>query len=62
MKLKKYNDIFTIIDNLKEDSVIVDLSELSNRDSLRVLDFLCGITYFNGRLEKLASQKFKVTK
>ena len=55
-KLKRYQEIFNIAKNNNE--FIIDISELTIKESIRVLDFITGLT-FNGKLEKIASHTFK---
>ena len=55
MKIMNYNDLRKVSDN-----TIVDLSSLSSRDFIRVVDFLAGLTYKKGSLTKLEKNKFLV--
>ena len=54
--LKKYQDIYDIAKN--ENSFIVDLSKLDIKQRLRVIDFLLGLSFKNGSLEKLNNYTF----
>ena len=56
--LKKYQDIYDIAKN--ENSFIVDLSKLDIKQRLRVIDFLLGLSFKNGSLEKLNNYTFDV--
>lgn len=56
--LKKYQDIYDIAKN--ENSFIVDLSKLDIKQRLRVIDFLSGLSFKNGSLEKLNNYTFDV--
>ena len=54
--LKSYQEIFNIAKQTNE--FIIDISELSIKESIRVLDFITGLT-FNGKLEKVDAHTFK---
>lgn len=55
MIIEKYGDLRNIKDNM-----IVDLSKLNLKTKTRVIDFLAGLTFKNGSLKKLESNKFLV--
>lgn len=40
---------------------IVDLKHLNNRDFIRAIDFLAGLTNINGSLKKINKYTFEVT-
>ena len=56
-KLKSYQEIFDIAKNTKK--FIIDLSELSIKDSVRVIDFITELTILSGKIEKIAAHTFK---
>lgn len=58
-ELKRYSEIYDIAKDNNE--FTVNLSNLSMRDSLRVIDFLAGLTLKNGKLKKLSVHMFKVS-
>lgn len=55
MIIEKYSDLEKV-----EDGMIVDLSKLSIKLSLRALDFLLGLTCKNGSLKKIERNKYLV--
>lgn len=55
--LNKYSDIYDIAKN--ERKFIVNISKLPIKQRLRVVDFLCGLSYINGSLIKLNSDTYK---
>ena len=59
IKLKKYVDIFEVINNYN--CFTIDLSDLSIRDSLRVIDFLTGIVCKSGSIYKINRYQYKVS-
>lgn len=56
--LKSYREIFEIAKNNKEFTIC--LKDLSIKESLRVIDFITGLTFINGKLEKISASTFKV--
>ena len=55
MIIEKYSDLEKV-----EDGMIVDLTKLSPRMSVRALDFLAGLTFRNGSLKKIEKDKYLV--
>ena len=53
-------DVQKIVEYLRnEDGAIVDLSELSNQDYIRALDFLSGAVYVKGgKIQRIENKKF----
>ena len=60
MKLKRFSDLSKVI-KVKEESIIIDVSLANMKERLRIVDFLCGLTYFNGSLKKLENSKYLVS-
>ena len=56
--INKLNDIYDIVK--VNDSFTINLSNLSIKERLRVIDFLLGITFKNGLLKKIDKDTFKV--
>lgn len=59
MKINSYNDVENIAEILKEKDVVIDLEDC--KDRIRVLDFISGITYYNGSVKKLTKDTFEVS-
>ena len=55
--IKKFNDIYDVVKRERE--FIVDISKLSIKQRLRIIDFLCGLTFINGTLEKINANTYK---
>lgn len=53
------NDIYDIAKN--NNNFTVNLSKLSIRERLRVIDFLLGLSFKNGTLKKINKDTFKVS-
>ena len=56
--INKLNDVYDIAKY--NDCFIVNLSNLSLNNRLRVIDFLFGISFKNGSLKKIDKDTFKV--
>lgn len=61
IKIKEYNDVEKLGNLLKEKDIIVDLSECNNNLRVRILDFINGLVFYNGKIIKLDRDNFKVT-
>lgn len=59
LKITNYNDIENIKNYLGND-FIVDLQDCSVPVRIRVIDFLSGLLYSNGKLEKINRDQFAV--
>lgn len=57
--INKYVDIYDIAKN--NNDFIINLSNLSIRERLRVIDFLSGLIFKHGKIEKLSSDTFKIS-
>ena len=55
MKVKKISDLAKVKHNM-----VVDLDNLDLKKQLRVISFLCGLTYQRGGLTKIARHKYLV--
>ena len=55
--LNKYSDIYKVANNKRE--FIINVSKLSIKQRLRVIDFLCGLSFINGSLKKLDVNTYK---
>ena len=55
--LNKYSDIYKVANNTRE--FIINVSKLSIKQRLRVIDFLCGLSFINGSLKKLDVNTYK---
>lgn len=60
MKIKSYNDIEKLGNLLKESDLVVDLSECELKTRTRVLDFITGITFYNGSIKKIDKDNFNI--
>lgn len=54
MQIEKYSDLEKV-----EDNMIVDITKLTNKLSIRVLDYLAGLTKY-GSLKKIERGKYLV--
>lgn len=59
LKITNYNDIENIKNYLGND-FIVDLEDCDVSVKRRVMDFLSGLLYLNGKLEKINRDQFAV--
>ena len=59
LKITKYNDLNDVNNYLGQD-FIVDLEECRMAIRTRVIDFLSGLVYLNGKLEKKNKDQFIV--
>lgn len=59
MKINSYNDVEKLAEMLKEKDVVIDLEDC--KDRIRVLDFISGITFYNGSVKKLTKDTFEVS-
>lgn len=59
LKITNYNDVENIKKYLEND-FIVDLEDCSSSVKRRVMDFLSGLLYLNGKLEKINKSQFIV--
>lgn len=48
------------IKNLRGGECIVNLCNCSFRERLRIVDFLCGLTFLDGYIRKLSCNEFEV--
>ena len=55
--LNNYSDIYDIAKEERE--FIVNISKLPIKQRLRVVDFLCGLSFINGSLEKINADTYK---
>lgn len=65
LKIKNYEDIKNIKGDLYtiffgESDYIIDLEECSTSNRKRVIDFLSGLVYLNGTLEKINKNQFAI--
>ena len=59
MKLKRFSDLSKVLKK-DDECITIDLSDASMKEHLRIIDFLCGLTYFNGHLNKLERNIYQV--
>lgn len=59
LKILKYEDLEKVNQYVGEE-FIIDLEECNNDLRRRSIDFLAGLTYLNGRLEKINKEQFLV--
>ena len=58
MKIKSYKEL---IKHIKENNeLIIDLTDLNNRDYIKTICFISGLTYLNGKIVKLQNKTFKI--
>jgi FtsZ-interacting cell division protein YlmF len=61
LKVTNFNDVEKIANKLKEEnSIIIEISEINSKDRIRIIDFAAGLVYYNGKIEKLEKDKFRI--
>lgn len=55
--LIKFNDIYNIAKSKQE--FTINLSSLTIKERIRVIDFISGLTFKNGKIEKIDKDTFK---
>lgn len=58
--MKVLNGLKEIVDHSDGEEFVLNLGDLSNKDYIKTLYFLIGLTYKNGSIIKLQSKVFKV--
>lgn len=59
IKIRRFSDILQISKSLNKE-LTIDLSETNNKERLRIIDFLAGLTYFNGSFKKIDKDNYLI--
>lgn len=59
IKIKEYNDLKELKE-INEKKFIMNLEECILSQKERVIDFLCGLTFFNGSMKKINRDEYEI--
>lgn len=61
VELSSYLELEKLKDALQQNTIVVDVSNCNVKERIRVIDFLNGLTFFNGSIKKIKCNEFQIT-